>query len=330
MPFFLRRPALPLATITCAMCAMFPATASGQAFPSKPIRIIVAFPAGGGTDIVARMIAPKLGEALGTQVVIDNRAGAQGIVGTELAAKAPADGHTLFMGTLGNIAVNPVLWGNKLPFNMERDFAPLTQVVDVWFLQMIHPSLPAKNPRELIALAKARPGELNYYSSGAGGAPHLAAEMFHTMAGVKTTHVPYKGSAPGMTDLMAGQVQIGYDSVVQSLPFVKAGKLRALAILGAKRTPLLPDTPVMKDFLPGFELTNWFALVIPAATPVDIRNRLHAEVVKVLRAPDIRERLIGMGAEPVGSTQEQFGAFIKSEMAKWGKVIRDANIKPEL
>lgn len=321
MSLLLRLLALPFVLISGGICA--------QGFPSKPIRIIVAFPAGGGTDIVARMIAPKLGEALGTQVVIDNRAGAQGIVGTELAAKSPPDGHTLFMGTLGNIAVNPVLWGNKLPFNMERDFAPLTQVVDVWFVQMIHPSLPAKNPRELIALAKAQPGALNYYTSGAGSAPHLAAEMFNTMGGVKTTHVPYKGSAPGMTDLMAGHVQIGYDSVVQSLPFIKAGKLRALSVMGARRTPLLPDTPLMKDFLPGFELTNWFGLIIPAATPADIRSRLHTEVVKVLRSADIKERLLSMGAEPVGSTQEQFGAFIKSEMAKWGKVIRDANIKPE-
>lgn len=304
-------------------------TAAAQSFPSKPIRIIVAFPAGGGTDIVARMIAPKLSEALGGQVVVDNRAGAQGIVGTELAAKSAPDGHTLFMGTLGNIAVNPVLWGNKLPFNMARDFAPLTQVVDVWFLQMSHPSLPVKTPRELIALAKSQPGALNYYSSGAGGAPHLAAEMFNSMAGVKTMHVPYKGSAPGQTDLMAGQVQLGYDSVVQSLPFIKAGKLRALAVLGAKRTPLLPDLPVMNDFLPGFELTNWFALMVPSAVPVDIRNRLHTEVVKILRSSEIKERLLGMGAEPVGSTQEQFAAFIKSESAKWGKVIREANIKPE-
>lgn len=304
-------------------------TAAAQSFPSKPIRIIVAFPAGGGTDIVARMIAPKLSEALGGQVVVDNRAGAQGIVGTELAAKSAPDGHTLFMGTLGNIAVNPVLWGNKLPFNMARDFAPLTQVVDVWFLQMSHPSLPVKTPRELIALAKSQPGALNYYSSGAGGAPHLAAEMFNSMAGVKTMHVPYKGSAPGQTDLMAGQVQLGYDSVVQSLPFIKAGKLRALAVLGAKRTPLLPDLPVMNDFLPGFELTNWFALMVPSAVPVDIRNRLHTEVVKILRSSEIKERLLGMGAEPVGSTQEQFAAFIKSESAKWGNVIREANIKPE-
>ena len=303
--------------------------ACAQTFPSKPIRIIVAFPAGGGTDIVARMIAPKLGEALGTQVVIDNRAGAQGIVGTELAAKAAPDGHTMFMGTLGNLSVNTALHGSKLPFNIERDFAPLTQVVDVWFVQMIHPSLPAKTPRELIALAKSKPGELNYYSSGAGSAPHLAAEMFNAIAGVRTTHVPYKGSAPGMTDLMAGHIQIGYDSIVQSLQFIQSGKLRAVSVLGAKRTSLLPGVPALNETLPGFVVTNWFALMIPAATPADIRNRLHAEVVKILRSPDIKDRLLSMGAEPVGSTQEQFGAFIKAETAKWGKVIRDANIKAE-
>jgi len=303
--------------------------AYAQAFPSKPMRIIVAFPPGGGTDIVARMIAPRLGEALGTQVVVDNRAGAQGIVGTEIVAKSPPDGHTLFMGTLGNLAVNTALYGAKLPFNIERDFAPITQVVDVTFIQMIHPSLPAKNPRELITLAKSQPGVMNYYSSGSGGAPHLAAEMFNALAGVRTTHVPYKGSAPGQVDLMAGQVQLGYDSIVQSLPFVKAGKLRALAVLGTKRSPVMPELPPMRDFLPGYALTNWFALVVPSATPAEIRNRLNAEVVKILRAQDIKDRLFGMGAEAVGNSQEEFGAFIKAETAKWGKVIRDANIKAD-
>lgn len=321
MQQFMRILVLPLMLGCCAV--------SAQTFPSKPIRIIVAFPAGGGIDIVARMIAPRLGEALGTQIVIDNRAGAQGVIGTELAAKSAPDGHTLFMGTLGNISVNTALYGNKLPFNIERDFAPLTQVVDVWFVQIIHPSLPAKTPRELIALAKSQPGALNYYSSGAGGAPHLAAEMFNAMAGVRTTHIPYKGSAPAQVDLMAGHVQIGYDSMVQSLPYIKAGKMRALAVLTPKRTPVLPDVPPMSEFIPGFALTNWFALMLPAATPVDIRNRLHAEVVKILRAPDLREKFLAMGAEPVGSTQEQLGTFIKSETAKWGKVIRDANIKAE-
>jgi tripartite-type tricarboxylate transporter receptor subunit TctC len=313
--------AVSLTVLSSAVCA--------QTFPSKPIRIIVAFPPGGGTDIVARMVAPRLGEALGTQVIVDNRAGAQGVVGTEIVAKAPPDGHTLFMGTLGNLSVNTALYGSKLPFNIERDFAPITQVVDVTFIQMIHPSLPAKNPRELIALAKSQPGVMNYYSSGSGGAPHLAAEMFNALAGVRTTHVPYKGSAPGQTDLMAGQVQLGYDSIVQSLPFVKAGKLRALAVLGTKRSPVMPELPPMRDFLPGYALTNWFALVVPAATPAEIRTRLNAEVVKILRSQEIKERLVGLGAEPVGSSQEEFGAFIKAETAKWGKVIRDANIKAD-
>lgn len=321
MQFILRVCALPLMLISSAVFA--------QNFPSRPIRIIVAFPAGGGTDIVARMIAPKLGEALGTQVVVDNRSGAQGIVGTEIAAKSPPDGHTLFMGTLGNISVNTALYGNKLPFNIERDFAPITHVVDVTFIQMVHPSVPAKNPRELIALAKAQPGVLNYYSSGTGGAPHLAAEMFNAMAGVRTTHVPYKGSAPGQIDLIAGQVQLAYDSIVQSLPFVKAGKLRALAVLGSKRSPVMPELPPMRDFVPGYALTNWFALVVPSATPAVIRNRLNAEVAKILHTQDIKNRLFGMGAEAIGNSQEEFGAFIKSETAKWGKVIREANIKVE-
>lgn len=319
----------PLARGLAVLLIVLSGTAAAQQFPSKPIRIIVAFPPGGGTDIVARMIAPRLGEALGTQVVVDNRAGAQGIVGTEFAAKSAPDGHTLFMGTLGNIAVNTSLYPGKLPFSIERDFAPLTHVVDVTFVQMIHPSLPAKNPKELLALAKAQPGVMNYYSSGAGGAPHLAAEMFNILGGVKTTHVPYKGSAPGQVDLMAGQVQLGYDSIVQSLPFIKAGKLRALAVLGTKRSPVLPELPPMRDFIPGYALTNWFALVLPAATPADVRNRLHGEIVKILRSQDIKDRLAGMGAEAIGNSQEEFGAFIKSETAKWAKVIRESGIKPD-
>jgi len=321
MRLILQGAALALVSLSGGLCA--------QTFPSKPIRIIVAFPPGGGTDIVARMIAPRLGDALGTQVIVDNRAGAQGIVGTEFVAKAPPDGHTLFMGTLGNIAVNTSLYPGKLPFSIERDFAPLTHVVDVTFVQMIHPSLPAKNPKELIALAKSQPGALNFYSSGAGGAPHLAAEMFNIMAGVRMTHVPYKGSAPGQIDLMAGQVQVGYDSIVQSLPFIKAGKLRALAVLGTKRSQALPELPPMRDFIPGYALTNWFALVLPAATPVEVRNRLHAEVVKILRSQDIRDRLHAMGAEAVGNSQEEFGAFIKSETAKWARVIKEGGIKPD-
>ncbi len=300
-----------------------------QNYPSKPIRIVVAFPPGGGTDIVARMIAPRLGEALGTTVVVDNKAGANGIVGTEIVAKSPADGYTLFMGTLGNLSANTGLYGSKLPFNIEKDFAPLTQVVDAWFLQMTHPALPVKNPRELIALAKSKPNGLYFYSSGSGGAPHLAAEMFNKMAGIQTVHVPYKGSAPGQIDLIAGEVQLGYDSVVQSLPFVQSKKLRALSVLGTKRSSLLPEVPTMNEFLPGYFLTNWFGLVAPAATPAEIRNRLNAELVKILRSAELKDRFLALGAEPVGSTQEEFGRFMKSETAKWSQLIREAKIKAD-
>jgi len=310
------------------LLATLSALAGAQAYPSKPIRWIVAFPPGGATDIVARMVAPKLGENLGQQVIVDNRAGANGIVGTDLAAKSAPDGHTWFIGTLGNLAANPTLY-SKLPFDIARDFAPITQVVDVWFLLFVHPSLPVKSVKELIAMAKARPGQINYSSSGSGGGPHLAVELFNSMAGTRMTHIPYKGSGPGMTDLLAGQVQLTIDSVVQSLPYVKAGRLRAIAITGAKRTPLLPEVPTVGESLRGYDVTNWFGLVVPAATPPEIRARIHAEVVKVLLAPDIKERLLSMGAEPVASTPEVFGAFLKSETAKWAKVIREAKIQTE-
>ena len=310
------------------LLAAFSALAGAQAWPSKTIRWIVAFPPGGATDIVARMAAPKLTESLGQQVVVDNRAGAAGVVGTDIAAKAPPDGHTWFIGTMGNLTANPTLY-KKLPFDVSRDFAPITQVVDVWFILVSHPSLPVKSVKELIAMAKARPGELNYYSSGNGGGNHLAVELFNSMAGTRITHVPYKGSGPGMTDLLAGHVQLTIDSVVQCLPYIKGGKLRAIAITGAKRSPLLPEVPVVGETVRGYDVTNWFGLVVPAATPPEIRARIHAEVVKVLIAPEFKERLLSMGAEPVGNPPEAFGAFMKAETAKWAKVIRDANIHVE-
>ena len=307
------------------LLATLSALAGAQAYPTKPIRWIVAFPPGGAVDIVARMTGPRLAASLGQQVIVDNRAGAAGIVGTDIAAKSPPDGHTWFIGTLGNLAANPMLY-KKLPFDIVRDFAPITHVVDIWFILIAHPSLPVKSVTQLIAMAKARPGEINYSSSGAGGGPHLAVELLNSMAGTRMTHVPYKGSGPGMTDLLAGHVQLTIDSVVQSLPYVKAGRLRPIAITGAKRTPLLPEVPTVGESLRGYDVTNWFGLVVPAATPPEIRARIHAEVVKVLLAPDIKERLLSMGAEPVANTPEAFGAFMKAETVKWGKVIRDAKI----
>ena len=299
-----------------------------QPFPNKTVRIIVPFPPGGGVDIVARTISPKLSEALGQQVVVDNRAGASGIVGTDLAAKAAPDGHTIFMGTLGNISVNPLLFP-KLPFDIGRDFAPLTQAVAVTFMLYVHPSVPVKSVKDLIALAKSRPGQINYASSGGGGAPHLAAELFNSMAGVKMVHIAYKGSGPSFIDLLGGQVPLTFDSLTQGLPYVKSGRLRAVATLGPARTPVLPDVPIVGDTLKGYEVVNWFGVMVPAATPRDVINRLHVEIVKVLRMPDIRERLSSQGADPVGSSPEEFGAFMKAETAKWARVIKEANIRAD-
>ena len=302
--------------------------ARAQTFPSRPVRIIVAFPAGGGTDIVARTLSPKLSEALGQQVVVDNRGGASGLVGTELAAKSAPDGHTLFMGTLGNLSVNPLLF-TKLPFDVARDFAPLTQAVSVTFMLYVHPSLPVKTVRDLITLAKSRPGSINYASSGSGGAPHLAAELFNSLAGIKMIHVPYKGSSPSFTDVLGGQVPITFDSLTQGLPYVKAGRLRAVATLGPKRTQVLPDVPTVNETLAGYEVVNWFGIVVPAGTPREIIARLHSEIVKILRMPDISERLSAQGSDPVGSSPDEFGAFMKSETAKWARVIKEANIRAD-
>ncbi len=303
-------------------------SALAQTFPAKPVRIIVAFPPGGGADIVARTMSPRLSEFLGQQVIVDNRAGAAGIVGTDLAAKSPPDGHTIFLGTLGNLSVNSLLYP-KLPFDVGRDFAPLTLVVAVTFMLYSHPSFPVKTVKDLIALAKTRSGHVNYASSGVGGAPHLSAELFNSMAGVKMVHIAYKGSGPSFIDLLGGQVPITFDSMVQGLPYVKSGKLRAVATLGPKRSPVLPDVPTVGETLPGYEVVNWFGTVVPAGTPRDVVSRLHTEVVKVLRLPEIRERLVAQGTDPVGNTPEEFGAFMKSETAKWAKVIKEADIRAE-
>jgi tripartite-type tricarboxylate transporter receptor subunit TctC len=304
------------------------AHAQTLAWPTKPVRILIAFPPGGAIDIVARFMGPRLSESIGQPVLVENRPGAGGLLGTELAAKAAPDGHTVFFGTLGNLSVNPLLYP-KLPFDIGRDFAPLTQVVSTTFMLYVNPSLPVHTVNELIALARSRPGTLNYSSSGNGGAPQLAAELFNSMAGVKMVHVPYKGSSQSVTDVMGGQVQLTFDSLALGLPYVKAGKLRAVATLSPKRVSQLPDVPAVSETLPGYEVTNWFGMVVPAATPRDIVARLHAEILRVLRLPDVRDSLIAQGTEPVGSSPEEFGAFMKSEAVKWARVIREANIRAD-
>jgi len=303
-------------------------SALAQPFPSKPVRIIIAFPPGGGVDIVARVMGPKLTEIWGQPVVVENRPGASGIIGTEVAARSAPDGHTVFFGTLGNLAANQYLYP-KMPVDTLRDFAPLTQVVAVHFVMVAHPSLPAKNVKELIAFARTRPGQINYSSSGPGGAPHLGMELFKTMTKVNLVHIPYKGSGPSFIDLLAGHVSLTCDSLLQSLPYIKAGRLRALAVLGGKRSQLLPDVPTVGETVPGYELTNWFGMTVPAATPRDLINRLYGDLSKVLQQADFRERIEAMGASVVGSTPDQFGVFMKAESEKWGRVIREANIKAE-
>jgi len=314
--------------IVALLAVAMGASALAQTYPAKPVRIVVAFPAGGGVDIVARLLAPKLAEAWGQQVIVDNRAGASGVIGTEFAARSAPDGHTLLMGTLGNLSVNPHLIA-KMPVDPLRDFAPITQVVAVHFVLVAHPSLPARNITELIALARSRPGEINYSSSGPGGAPHLAGELFKSIAKVNLVHVPYKGSAPSFQDLLGGQVSLTFDSLVQALPYVRDKRLNALAVLGAARSPLLPEVPTVAESLPSYELTNWFGLVAPAAAPRAIVGKIHADVVKVLQDAGVSEKLSAMGATAVGNTPEQFGRAMRADSEKWGRLIRETNIRAE-
>ncbi|MSP98608.1 MAG: tripartite tricarboxylate transporter substrate binding protein [Betaproteobacteria bacterium] len=303
--------------------------AHGQDFPRRPVRMIVPFPPGGGADIIARVYSQKLAEAWGQQVLVDNRGGAAGTIGTDIAAKAPADGYTVYLGTMGTLTVNPTLYP-RLPFDVAKDFAPLTQLVNVHFVFVVHPSLPARTVKELIALAGTRPGQINFSSSGAGGAPHLAGELFNRLARVDLVHIPYKGSGPSFADLLGGHVSLTFDSIVQALPYIQAGRLRSLAVLGATRSPLLPAVPTMAEAgVSGYELTNWFGLAVPAATPKDIIARLHTAFTQVSQTADLRQKLLGMGAEPVVSTPEAFAAMMQAETAKWAKIVKEAGIKAE-
>jgi tripartite-type tricarboxylate transporter receptor subunit TctC len=301
---------------------------TANAFPTKPVKIIVAFPPGGGTDIVARLLAPRLTDIWGQAVVVENRAGASGTIGTEIAARAEPDGHALFMATMGNMTANQHLY-SKMAVDPLRAFAPITKVVDVHFVFIANPALPADSVKELIELAKKRPGEL-HYSSGPGGAPHLAVELFKRQAGVNLTHVPYKGSGPGMNDLLGGRVMMTMDSLLQSLPHIKGGRLKALAVLGPKRSALLPDVPTMAEAgVTGYALTNWFGLLAPAETPKDVLAKVHTDVIRVLKDEDIRKKIGDMGADVVGNSPEEFGAAMRAESAQWADIIKLANIKAE-
>jgi tripartite-type tricarboxylate transporter receptor subunit TctC len=303
-------------------------SALAQTYPTKPIRVIVPFPPGGGTDIVARTVTPKMAEILGQPFIIENRAGAGGNIGTEVVAKAPADGYTLLVAS-ASTAINTTLYPN-LPWDPSRDFAPIVLMVVNNHLLAAHPSVPANNVQELLALARAKPGYITYASYGPGSSAHLTGELFKLMAHVDLLHVPYKGAAPAVNDLLGGQVMIMFADVAALLPHIKSGKLKALGIASAKRFEGLPDVPTIAESgVPGFEAGGFLGLVAPAGTPPAVINALNAAAEKSLAMPDVHERLMALASPPVGGTPEQFGQYIKREIDKWARVIRAANIKPE-
>ena len=299
-----------------------------QPYPAKPIRLIVPFAPGGGNDFLARLVGQKLGERLGQQFIVDNRAGAGGNVATEMVAKSAPDGYTLLLGFIGPFAISPHL--EKVSYNPVRDFAAASLLASSYHVLVIHPSLPARSVKQLIALAKARPGEINYASSGIGANLHLVGELFKSTVGINITHVPYKGSGPAAIAILSGEAQMLFSSITAVMPHVRANRLLALAVTSPNRSPLFPEVPSLAEAgVRGVEVGSWYALVAPAATPREILMRLNAEIVRLAAMPDYRQQLESQAFEPLSSSPEQFPAFVQAELDKWGKVIKAAGIKPE-
>ena len=319
-------------TAFCVLALMpcqFLVPSHAQGFPGKPIRLVMPFPPGGASEGVARPIVQKAGAALGQQFVLDSRPGASGVIAAEIVAKAPPDGYTLLLATSALFSILPGLSAN-LPFDPVKSYAPITRFVLLNNVLVVHPSLPVKNVNELIALAKRKPGQLNYASAGTGTTFHLAGEMFKSMAKIDILHVPYKGGAPAQIDLIAGQVQMLFDSLSTALTPIRSGRVKVLAVTTKQRSPVLPDIPtVAESGLPDFEVAGWFGVVAPANTPRDIVNRLNTEIVHALNAPEVRERLLGLGHAIAGLSPGEFAAFISSELAKYSKVIKDNNIRAD-
>jgi len=296
--------------------------AGAQGFPDKPVRVIVPFAPGGSTDIVARITAQRLSERLRTQVVIDNRGGGGGNIGSDLVAKAPPDGHTLLVGTVGSLTINPSLY-KRMPYDPLKDLTPIAYYGSTPNILVVHPSLPVKSVRELISFARSKPGQLNYASAGAGGSVHLAAELFKSMAQVNMIHVPYKGAGPALIDLLGGHTQLMFSTMPPALPFVVGGRLRALGVTGARRSPLIPDLPTIAESgLRGYEITQWWGLLGPAGMSTAMVTRLNSEMNAILQQPDVRERFAAEGAEPAPNTSQWFASFMKSETAKWATVVK--------
>lgn len=302
--------------------------ASLDLYPNRPIRLVISYSAGGPVDIVGRLAGLKLAEGLGQQVVADNRAGANGNIATEIVASSTPDGYTLLVGSNGSIAINPSLY-RSLNADPGRDLAPIILLASSPLILVTHPSVAPNSVNELIQLAKSRPGSINFGSAGSGSSAHLAAELFKGLAAVDLVHIPYKGAAPALTDLVAGQVQVMFTGVSATLPFVKGGKLKALGVTGAKRVPILPDVPAIGESVAGYEVTTWYGIFAAVKTSPAIINRLYRVLADALAATDTRQRLAALGAEPVGMPPDRFAAMIKQEIAKWAKVIKVAGVRPE-
>jgi len=310
------------------LAGIVPSSATAQDYPNKPVRIVVPFAPGGGTDLSARIVAQKLTESLGANFVVDNRPGAAGIVGTEAVAKSKPDGYALLV-VRSSHAMNPAMY-SKLPYDTSRDFVAVSLLLSGPTLIVAHPSLPAKNARDLIALAKAKPGVLTFASAGHGTPPHMAGELFKALAKIDVLHIPYKGNGPAYTDLMAGQVSLMFPNIATSLPYVKTGRMRAIGVGSKQRSQIAPDVPTIHESgLPGYEMSSWFGLLAPAGTPQAVINRLQQEITKIFKQPDVREKLFAQGVEPVGSTPQEFAAFLNDETAVWAKVIKTSGLKPD-
>ena len=302
--------------------------AHAQEYPTRPVRLIVATVPGGGTDAIARILGGKLGELLGQQFVVDNRGGAGGIIGTELVARAPADGYTLLMGFIASLAMNPAL--TRTPYDTLKDFSPVSLVADAQYVLTIHPSIPPRTVKELVAYAKANPGRINYASAGSGTPVHLAAELFKSVAGVNLVHVPYKGGGPAAAAVLRGETQLIFGSVTATMPQIKAGKLIALGVTGPKRLPSAPEYATIAELgYPGFEVTSWYGVLAPAKAPAGVITKLNTAVVSSVRAPEVREQMARQGLDPIGSTPAEFAAHLKREVARWARVVKEAGIKAD-
>jgi tripartite-type tricarboxylate transporter receptor subunit TctC len=297
-------------------------------FPQRPLRIVIGFPPGGGIDILARLMAPPMGARLGQPVVVENRPGANGLVATQAVLGAEPDGHTIFFGTTGNLAVNPALYPNA-GFDLLRDMAPVSLVASLPFVMVVNPGVEARNVADFTALARARPGRLHYASSGNGGLPHLSGELLNAAAGIETIHVPYRGSAPAFTDVIAGQCQFMFDALAIAQPHIASGRVRALGVTGPRAMPALAGVPPVAATVPGYEVVNWYGMTVRAGTPAPLIARLAAEVDAALKVPEVAERAAALGLDLVGSPPEDFAGFQRAEIAKWGEVVRRGNIRPD-